>query len=234
MRPSGRFQNFSDGPIYGRKSRLDRFFGRLILPETALEIFRSHQPVELQSRTGDASIFFLPQQSHNLLQPVPLHCHERDSSSDGFSLIPPDTENSGQVTFLHLGASSSNLHSHHLRWWAVSRNPHSWPVGVLVYRQIADLVRRRHEVLRRLSGAHINTENSAAIEVVRPDELVLIVHGGSVGRRKGHSYYRIAPRCRSLQIAPDWTLNWCILSTTGKRFPSSLICEGETHGFETN
>ena len=42
-----------------------------------------------------------------------------------------------------------------------------------------------------------------------------------------------SPCCRSLWIVFDSPLNWHILSTIGKRFPTNLICEGETHGFET-
>jgi len=41
------------------------------------------------------------------------------------------------------------------------------------------------------------------------------------------------PRCRALRTVLDWTPEMGVYFRLRKRFPGSLICEGETDGFET-
>ena len=86
--------------------------------------------------------------------------------------------------FLRLGARSSKLHFHHLRWRTVIWNPQGWPVGKFVDRQVADLIRMRHEEFRNLLGIHIEMVDTAAIEVRCPNDLVLFVNRSTVGHRK--------------------------------------------------
>src|SRR6185436_7037137 len=68
-----------------------------------------------------------------------------------------------------------DLHLHQLCRWTVVREPHGGTRRVLLHLELTHLVVRRREELRRFAGLDVDPENAVGAEIVRPDELILVI-----------------------------------------------------------
>src|SRR5215471_11690563 len=96
-------------------------------------------------------------------------------------VLPAETQGIGRRTRRPMPVGSSNLDLHELRRRTIGRHPDRRALRSGVDFKIPHLVFRRRQVFRRAPRVHVDLVETAAREVVRPDDLVLVIGARRVG-----------------------------------------------------